>query len=46
LSSPEATKAWKDELKAVSDRIITMRSTLKQELIALGTKGNWDHITK
>ena len=29
----------------MSGRIISARKMLKEELIALGTPGNWDHIT-
>jgi aspartate/tyrosine/aromatic aminotransferase len=44
LGNPQLAKEWKDELKAVSQRIISMRKVLREELIALGTKGTWDHI--
>jgi len=46
LSNPDNYKAWKEELKEVSQRITTMREALRSELVALGTKGNWDHIVK
>jgi len=29
----------------MADRILNMRATLKAELVKLGVKGNWDHIT-
>jgi len=44
LSNPALTQEWKDELKMVSERIITMRKALRDELKSLGTPGNWDHI--
>jgi len=44
LGNPENYNAWKAELKEVSNRINTMREALRSELVALGTKGTWDHI--
>lgn len=35
---------WKLELKGMADRIISMRHKLKDELIAVGAPGTWDHI--
>ena len=45
LSTPELREMWYGEVKTMSHRIIEMRKLLKEELIALGTPGNWDHIT-
>ena len=45
LNSQSNFNEWAAELKEVSERIIQMRFALKKELIALGTPGNWDHIT-
>eukprot|EP00009_Paramoeba_aestuarina_P009334 CAMPEP_0201522558 /NCGR_PEP_ID=MMETSP0161_2-20130828/18110_1 /ASSEMBLY_ACC=CAM_ASM_000251 /TAXON_ID=180227 /ORGANISM="Neoparamoeba aestuarina, Strain SoJaBio B1-5/56/2" /LENGTH=406 /DNA_ID=CAMNT_0047921443 /DNA_START=21 /DNA_END=1241 /DNA_ORIENTATION=+ len=45
LSTPELRAMWHEEVKTMSSRIITARKMLKDELIALGTPGNWDHIT-
>jgi len=44
LGNPDNYKAWKAELKEVSQRITAMREALRTELVALGTKGTWDHI--
>jgi len=44
LSNPVLTQEWREELKMVSERIITMRRALRDELKSLGTPGNWDHI--
>lgn len=46
LNTPELKQEWVNELKAVSQRIIDMRSLLKAALVKNGTKGTWDHITK
>jgi len=45
LSNPENKAAWIKEMKSVCPRLIDMRKLLKAELIKIGTKGNWDHIT-
>ncbi|KAE8735389.1 Aspartate aminotransferase [Hibiscus syriacus] len=37
---------WKVELKAMADRIISMRKQLFDALTAKGTPGDWSHITK
>lgn len=36
---------WKENLRTMSGRIVAMRAALKAGLAALGTPGNWDHIT-
>jgi aspartate/tyrosine/aromatic aminotransferase len=45
LSDPELYQEWRDELKDMSERIISMRQALFDELTALGTPGSWTHIT-
>lgn len=45
LTSPSLYKEWAVELKAMSDRILEMRSLLKAELNRIGCPGNWDHVT-
>ncbi|KAL1408664.1 aspartate transaminase aat1 [Vanrija albida] len=44
LGSPELYTEWLGEVKKMADRIIAMRSTLYDKLVALETPGNWDHI--
>jgi len=44
LSNPALAQEWREELKMVSERIITMRRALRDELKSLGTPGTWDHI--
>lgn len=36
---------WLDDLKTMANRTITMRKELKENLISLGSKHSWDHIT-
>ena len=45
LNDPELKKQWLGEVKGMADRIIEMRSLLKQNLEALGSKHDWSHIT-
>eukprot|EP00462_Mataza_sp_D1_P004304 CAMPEP_0175105546 /NCGR_PEP_ID=MMETSP0086_2-20121207/10533_1 /TAXON_ID=136419 /ORGANISM="Unknown Unknown, Strain D1" /LENGTH=410 /DNA_ID=CAMNT_0016381441 /DNA_START=87 /DNA_END=1319 /DNA_ORIENTATION=+ len=45
LSNPELYQEWRDELLAMSLRIQDMRTALFNELQALGTPGDWSHIT-
>jgi len=45
LVNPENRAKWLTELKAVTDRMDSMRIALKAALIKNGCKGNWDHIT-
>lgn len=45
LGNKELNSQWLRELKAMADRIITMRKLLKDELEALGSKYDWSHIT-
>ena len=45
LNSPDLTAQWKGEVKTMADRIIAMRTALRTELEALGSKHSWNHIT-
>jgi aspartate/tyrosine/aromatic aminotransferase len=45
LSDPQLYQEWRDELKEMSLRIQDMRKLLYDELVALGTPGDWSHIT-
>ncbi|UNI19759.1 Aspartate transaminase [Purpureocillium takamizusanense] len=45
LSSPKLYQQWLGEVKAMADRIITMRALLKENLEKLGSKHDWSHIT-
>jgi aspartate/tyrosine/aromatic aminotransferase len=44
LNDPDMFARWQQELKGMADRIITMRHKLKEELLAAGAPGSWDHI--
>lgn len=44
LSTPKLTKQWHDDMVTMSSRISKMRHALRDELVELGTPGNWDHI--
>ena len=46
LSDEELKKEWLEDLNVMVKRITDIRMTLKQKLIELGSKLNWDHITK
>lgn len=45
LNDPALFAEWEKDLRTMSGRIIEMRKSLKAELDALKTPGNWDHIT-
>eukprot|EP00742_Colponemidia_sp_Colp-10_P003024 GILJ01003226.1.p1 GENE.GILJ01003226.1~~GILJ01003226.1.p1 ORF type:complete len:444 (+),score=75.07 GILJ01003226.1:40-1332(+) len=45
LSNPEYFNEWATELKAVSERILSMRQALVDALQRLQTPGTWTHIT-
>jgi len=45
LNNETNFKKWEKEVIAVSERIRRMRKLLKDELLAIQTPGNWDHIT-
>jgi aspartate aminotransferase len=45
LNNPELFAEWKRDIKAMADRIISMRFELRRLLTEeLKTPGNWDHI--
>ncbi len=44
ISNPANFEQWKTELKAVSERIALMRKMLYEELVKIGTPGNWEHV--
>lgn len=45
LTDPVLEKQWYGECKAMADRIISMRTALKDALAAQGSTKNWDHVT-
>ncbi|KAI9681346.1 MAG: aspartate transaminase aat1 [Caeruleum heppii] len=45
LNDPKLNQQWLGEVKAMADRIITMRALLKKNLEQLGSKHDWSHIT-
>ncbi|KAL8793575.1 MAG: hypothetical protein Q9195_003838 [Heterodermia aff. obscurata] len=45
LNDPNLNKQWLGEVKGMADRIISMRSLLKENLEVLGSKHDWSHIT-
>lgn len=46
LSDPELSRQWREDMKEMSGRIISMRQALFDELTALGTPGSWKHIVE
>ncbi|XP_022755035.1 aspartate aminotransferase, cytoplasmic-like [Durio zibethinus] len=46
LKNSDMYNEWKIELKAMADRIISMRKQLYDALSARGTAGDWSHIIK
>lgn len=46
FSNPVYMEEWKKEVARVSGRIQEMRKLLYDELVAINTPGNWDHIIK
>lgn len=44
LSSPELRERWVEDLQTMSGRIKSMRVELYDELVKLGTPGNWENI--
>ncbi|KAM7275368.1 hypothetical protein ACFE04_017234 [Oxalis oulophora] len=46
LKSSDMFNEWTAELKAMADRIISMRHQLYDSLTAKGTPGDWSHIIK
>jgi len=45
LNDPALFAEWKENLKEMSGRIISMRRALRSKLEELGTPGTWNHIT-
>uniref|UniRef100_A0A0K8TT32 Aspartate aminotransferase n=1 Tax=Tabanus bromius TaxID=304241 RepID=A0A0K8TT32_TABBR len=45
LSDKQLKEAWLKDVKLMADRIISVRETLKQNLIKLGSSRPWNHIT-
>jgi aspartate aminotransferase len=45
LSNPEYLQRWKDELRGISNRVITVRKLLRDAIEKLKTPGTWEHIT-
>lgn len=45
LSDKALRAEWLVEVKGMADRIISMRTALKNNLIKLGSTRSWDHIT-
>uniref|UniRef100_A0A7C8Z106 Aspartate aminotransferase n=1 Tax=Opuntia streptacantha TaxID=393608 RepID=A0A7C8Z106_OPUST len=46
LSDPDLKKLWLEEVKGMADRIIGMRTALRENLEKLGSPLSWEHITK
>lgn len=44
LNTPHLKEQWSQDLLTMSSRITSMRHRLRDELVALKTPGNWDHI--
>jgi len=45
LKTPELKEMWLNELKLMSDRIVEMRTALRNAVEKRGTPGTWNHIT-
>lgn len=45
LADPKLYQEWRDCIRTMSSRIISMRNELRQKLENLGTPGDWSHIT-
>nr|GMC76834.1 aspartate aminotransferase, mitochondrial [Ipomoea batatas] len=45
LGDPELKKLWLGEVKGMADRIIGMRTALRENLENLGSSLSWEHIT-
>lgn len=44
LNCDQLQRLWRDEMKGMARRIMSMRSMLRDELVRLGSQHNWDHI--
>lgn len=45
LKDPALYQEWRECIKTMSERIISMRTGLRERLEKLGTPGTWNHIT-
>lgn len=45
LGDPALRKEWLGDVKLMADRIISVRTTLKDNLQKLGSTRNWEHVT-
>jgi len=45
LNTPEIFKVWLGDIKTMANRIITMRTQLRDGLKSEGSSRNWEHIT-
>jgi len=45
LSTPKLKAQWLEELKFMSNRIVSMRTALRSAIEAKGTAGTWNHVT-
>merc|ERR1711978_636652 len=45
LANPDLYQEWRDCIRTMSARIISMRTQLRAKLEGLGTPGDWSHIT-
>merc|ERR1719150_2870105 len=45
LANPDLYQEWRDCIRTMSARIISMRTQLREKLECLGTPGDWSHIT-
>ncbi|CAI7597629.1 unnamed protein product [Penicillium pancosmium] len=46
LGNKELRARWAEDLDTMSTRILSMRKALFEELVALGTPGDWGHVVK
>ncbi|KAI7726579.1 hypothetical protein M8C21_010996 [Ambrosia artemisiifolia] len=46
LGDPELKQLWLKEVKGMADRIIGMRTSLRENIEKLGSPLSWEHITK
>lgn len=44
LNDKQLFAEWEEDLRTMSNRIISMRKVLKEELLRLQTPGTWDHL--
>jgi aspartate aminotransferase, mitochondrial len=45
LNDAALNRQWLGEVKGMAERIIEMRALLRRNLLELGSRRNWDHIT-